>query len=94
MEQGKIYFVEEVGFWMVGRCEGPIEENGTNCPATTISSNKEFRLGKGWCFQHGKNRTYRDATQEEIAWYEYCEKNEKFISQKAFMELKPNYQIF
>lgn len=38
MEQGKIYFVQEQNLWMVGRCEGPIENNGTNCPATTISS--------------------------------------------------------
>lgn len=93
MKQGKIYFVQDPFFWMVGRCEGPIENNGTNCPATTISSNMEFRLNRGWCFQDG-NRTYRDATQEEIAWYEYCEKNKKFISQEAFMELEPYYQIY
>lgn len=94
MEQGKIYFVEEPGFWMVGRCEGPIDDNGTNCPASIITSKNRWLPGNGWCFQDGGKRTYKDATPEQIAWYEYCEKNERFISQEAFRELKPNYQIF
>lgn len=97
MKKGKIYKVLEEGFWMLGRCtEEPSPSDPNRCGATFIESNKDrFHKNSAWCFKHGSIRTYREATKEEIDWFEYCESCSVFIPFEKYNALfSQTYQIY
>jgi hypothetical protein len=98
MEIGKIYFVKDKApgtFWMLGRCTG--EDLESDEPqyrrnnSTRIDSNNMFFEDSCWCYESIEGRTYREATQEEIIWFEECERQEKFIPKE---QIKFAYEIY
>lgn len=85
MKKGKIYMVYDgdgSGFWMLGRCTREENAQSTSgelrCDATYIATDGLFRKETCWCYQCN-NRSYREATQEEMAHFAECEKADMFI---------------
>lgn len=80
MENGKIYYVQEGDFWMLGRAlEVPKIDKSDNTlrgRAVFIVAGV-FKVAK-WCPQD-IGRTYREANYTETQWFLECERQGKFI---------------
>ena len=102
LEENEYYFVEDVGFWMIGKVSKG--NNGDNTENSlrggvyySITSQNHLNGKSVWCYQDN-GRTFRKATPEEIFWLETCAENGKFIKKSninfTLMNKEPNYEIY
>lgn len=90
-EKNKYYYVEQDKFFMIGKVDIPLNKEDSDkdifrgsCHYFIARGYQSLHRGESWCYKD-YNRTFRLATQEEIDWLEYCNRVDKYITKKEFL---------
>jgi len=98
MEEGKYYKVEDSGgFWMIGIAlsNGRLDDDGYYRSKAQFINKGCYNKNADWSYGgNGQKRTYREATNEEIGWLEYCIEKNKYMSKESYLKQRPQQPIY